>query len=177
MSQTAFLLLLLGFQKIPKIRFYVAELFAFAYLPIMPDRHECQINRVFIGRVREGVSKEELEDYVKKEIAGIQIKDSWVARSPPGFAFIELYSREDTDKCIKYLDGKPGCSHSTLAVEQARETRGEGGGRGRGRGRSSFRGGRDSRPRSPRYRSPQRHRSPVPRRAMSPPRREQRFDS
>ena len=78
----------------------------------MPEE---EINRVFIGRVSVGVSKEQLEDFVINELkdeAGIDIKlkEAWVARDPPGFAFIELYSREDTENCIKYLNGKEGCS-------------------------------------------------------------------
>ncbi|KAF8400417.1 hypothetical protein HHK36_013715 [Tetracentron sinense] len=62
----------------------------------------------------------------------------WVARRPPGYAFIDFDDRRDAQDAIREMDGKNG-----WRVEQSHNSRGggggggsRGGGGGRGRGRS-----------------------------------------
>ncbi|KAK8520275.1 hypothetical protein V6N12_004229 [Hibiscus sabdariffa] len=63
------------------------------------------------------------------------IQSVWVARRPPGYAFIDFEDRRDAEDAIRELDGKNG-----WRVELSHNSRGRGGGRGGsgggGRGRS-----------------------------------------
>lgn len=67
--------------------------------------------------------------------------DVWIARSPPGFAYIEFEDREDALAACEALDGKK-FDDRTLRVEMARHNGPRGGGRrSRSRDRSRERGG------------------------------------
>ncbi|KAJ9184139.1 hypothetical protein P3X46_007910 [Hevea brasiliensis] len=59
------------------------------------------------------------------------IRSVWVARRPPGYAFIDFDDKRDAEDAIHELDGKNG-----WRVELSHNSRGGGGGRGGGRGRS-----------------------------------------
>eukprot|EP00931_Biecheleriopsis_adriatica_P112043 TRINITY_DN86552_c0_g1_i1.p1 TRINITY_DN86552_c0_g1~~TRINITY_DN86552_c0_g1_i1.p1 ORF type:complete len:129 (+),score=21.84 TRINITY_DN86552_c0_g1_i1:63-449(+) len=103
------------------------------------------------------VDKQDLEDLFKE--FG-RISDIWVARQPPGFAFVTFDDERDADDAIKALDGKRfQGDHLRVQVSNNskgnRDGRGGGGGGGRG-GRSRSRRRRDSRSRSP----PRKRRSP-----------------
>ncbi|KAL0891372.1 hypothetical protein Bca101_015355 [Brassica carinata] len=88
----------------------------------------------------------------------------WVARRPPGYAFLDFEDPRDARDAIRDLDGKNG-----WRVEQS-HNRGGGGGGGRGGDRGGDRGRRRSRSRSPRYRrSPSYGRRSYSPRARSPP--------
>ncbi|KAJ9549111.1 hypothetical protein OSB04_021654 [Centaurea solstitialis] len=60
----------------------------------------------------------------------------WVARRPPGYAFVEFDDRRDALDAIRALDGKNG-----WRVELSHNSKGSGGGRGGSRGRGG--GGED----------------------------------
>ncbi|XP_078157784.1 serine/arginine-rich 22 [Carex rostrata] len=83
--------------------------------------------RVYIGNLDSRVSARELEDEFR--VFGV-LRNVWVARKPPGFAFIDFDDRRDAQDAIREIDGKNG-----WRVELSHK---EGGG---GRG---GRGGRDS---------------------------------
>lgn len=59
--------------------------------------------RVFIGGVDPGVGKVDLE----REFDRFgPIADVWVARNPPGFAFIVFKYSEDAERAVRRMDGR-----------------------------------------------------------------------
>ncbi|CAA3006947.1 serine arginine-rich splicing factor RSZ21A-like isoform X2 [Olea europaea subsp. europaea] len=88
------------------------------------------MSRVYVGNLDPRVSERDLEDEFR--IYGV-LRSVWVARRPPGYAFIEFDDRRDALDAIRDLDGKNG-----WRVELSHNSKGGGGSRG---GRS--RGGGD----------------------------------
>merc|ERR1719440_1476382 len=111
---------------------------------------ECKI---YIGGLPDDANKFDLEDAFSR--IG-RVRDVWVARKPPGFAFIEMEDRRDATDACKELDGTRLCGNR-VKVEMSNG--GKGGRGGRGRSRSPYRGGR----------SPPRRRSRSPRRSRRSP--------
>ncbi|GAB2275357.1 Serine/arginine-rich splicing factor rsz21 [Dionaea muscipula] len=86
--------------------------------------------RVYVGNLDPRVSERELEDEFR--LFGV-LRSVWVARRPPGYAFIEFDDRRDALDAIRALDGKNG-----WRVELSHNTKGgPGGGSRGGRGRGS----------------------------------------
>lgn len=75
-----------------------------------------------------------------------RLREVWVARTPPGFAFVEFEDARDARDAIRHLDGRKILGQR-IRVEAARgPPRGRGGGyRGRGGGRYGDRPPRDER--------------------------------
>merc|ERR1719461_1076921 len=139
--------------------------------------------KVYIGNLGNNASKYDLEDAFGKYGP---LRNVWVARNPPGFAFVEFEDPRDAEDSVRGLDGTRVCGQRVrveMSSGQSRGGRGEGGrgggggggdrrpigGRGghrRSRSRSRSRERRRSR-RSPSYRSMSRSRS----RSYTPPRR------
>ncbi|GAA0184817.1 RNA splicing factor [Lithospermum erythrorhizon] len=89
------------------------------------------MSRVYIGNLDPRVSERELEDEFRTYGT---IRSVWVARRPPGYAFIDFDDKRDAEDAIRGLDGKNG-----WRVELSHNSRDGGrggGGRGGGRGRS-----------------------------------------
>ncbi|KAF7830179.1 serine/arginine-rich splicing factor RSZ22-like isoform X1 [Senna tora] len=92
------------------------------------------MSRVYVGNLDSRVTERDLEDEFR--VFGV-IRSVWVARRPPGYAFIDFDDRRDAQDAIRELDGKNG-----WRVELSHNSRGGsgggggGGGRGGGRGRS-----------------------------------------
>ncbi|XP_042494286.1 serine/arginine-rich splicing factor RSZ22-like [Macadamia integrifolia] len=88
------------------------------------------MSRVYVGNLDPRVTERELEDEFR--VYGV-IRSIWVARKPPGYAFVDFDDRRDAQDAIRDLDGKNG-----WRVELSHNSRGYGGGGGRGgsRGRS-----------------------------------------
>ncbi|GMN39860.1 hypothetical protein TIFTF001_009081 [Ficus carica] len=76
---------------------------------------------------RPRVTERDLEDEFRTY--GV-IRSVWVARRPPGYAFIDFDDTRDAEDAIRELDGKNG-----WRVELSHNSRGGGGGGGRGGGR------------------------------------------
>ncbi|KAM7250135.1 hypothetical protein ACFE04_022018 [Oxalis oulophora] len=87
--------------------------------------------RVYVGNLDSRVTERDLEDEFR--IFGV-LRSVWVARRPPGYAFLEFDDRRDAMDAIRQLDGKNG-----WRVELSHNSKDGGGSRG-GRGRS---GGED----------------------------------
>ncbi|KAG5401437.1 hypothetical protein IGI04_016044 [Brassica rapa subsp. trilocularis] len=88
------------------------------------------MSRVYVGNLDPRVTERELEDEFR--VYGV-IKSVWVARRPPGYAFLDFEDSRDARDAIRDLDGKNG-----WRVEES-HNRGGGGGRG---GRGGGDGGR-----------------------------------
>lgn len=141
--------------------------------------------KLYIGNLDKHADKRDLENEFTK--FG-KIREVWVARHPPGFAFVTFDDDKDAEDAVRELDDRNICG-SRIKVEWAKSSGrkpppagGRGGGRDRGGGGYRGRGSRsppsrgDDRARSrsppPRRRSPSpyRRRSPSPRRSSPPPR-------
>ncbi|KAM7446256.1 hypothetical protein ABFA07_005302 [Porites harrisoni] len=82
--------------------------------------------KVYVGNLGSNGSKRELE--MEFERFG-RLHDVWVARNPPGFAFVEFVDLHDAEDAIKSLDGARICGER-VRVEMARTNNSRGGGGG-----------------------------------------------
>ncbi|XP_015911080.1 RNA-binding protein Rsf1 isoform X2 [Parasteatoda tepidariorum] len=106
---------------------------------------------VYVGGLSEDVQKEDLE----REFGKFgDLEKVWVARNPPGFAFIEFKDDQDANEAIKEMNGA-SINGSEIRVDISRGRGGRrggggggfrrgGGGRDGGFGRRGGRGGYDS---------------------------------
>ncbi|CAN4123973.1 unnamed protein product [Withania somnifera] len=84
------------------------------------------MSRVYVGNLDSRITERDLEDEFR--IYGV-LRSVWVARRPPGYAFIEFDDRRDALDAVRDLDGKYG-----WRVEISHNSSGRGGSRG-GHGR------------------------------------------
>ncbi|PKU87716.1 serine/arginine-rich splicing factor RSZ21A [Dendrobium catenatum] len=93
------------------------------------------MSRVYVGNIDPRVNERDLEDEFR--VYGV-IRSIWVARRPPGYAFIDFDDHRDAQDAIREMDGKNG-----WRVELSHNSKGGGGGGGRagGRGRDRQSGG------------------------------------
>ncbi|WCJ38400.1 Serine/arginine-rich splicing factor RSZ21 [Euphorbia peplus] len=90
--------------------------------------------RVYVGNLDPRISERDLEDEFR--IYGV-LRSVWVARRPPGYAFVEFDDRRDAMDAIRALDGK-----NSWRVELSHNSKGSGGGGDRGGGGGRGGGGR-----------------------------------
>ena len=90
--------------------------------------------KVYVGNLGDNGKKEEIEREFER--FG-RLHDVWVARNPPGFAFVEFEDARDAEDAIKELDGRHICG-ARVKVELSRH---RGGGRSRGGGGGGGGGG------------------------------------
>uniref|UniRef100_A0A8D8XB19 RNA-binding protein 1 n=1 Tax=Cacopsylla melanoneura TaxID=428564 RepID=A0A8D8XB19_9HEMI len=103
--------------------------------------------KVYIGGLGNNASKYEIEDGFTKYGP---LRNIWVARNPPGFAFVEFEDPRDAEDSVRGLDGTRMCGNR-VRVEMSSGKRRE-----RNYDSRPPRGGRrggDRRSRSPRRRS------------------------
>ena len=58
--------------------------------------------KVYVGDLGYGCAKQELEEVFSKY--GV-LRNVWVARKPPGFAFVEFEDSRDAEDAVRALDG------------------------------------------------------------------------
>jgi len=105
--------------------------------------------KVFIGGLRDDANRYDIEDVFNKYG---NVRDVWVARKPPGFAFVEMEDPRDAKDAARGLDGTRICgARVRVEMSEPGKRRGRGGAYGRDRSRSRSRS-RERRPRrSPSY--------------------------
>ncbi|XP_055899501.1 RNA-binding protein 1-like isoform X1 [Biomphalaria glabrata] len=128
--------------------------------------------KVYVGDLGYGCAKQELEEKFSKYG---QLRNVWVARKPPGFAFVEFEDSRDAEDAVRALDGsKINGRRVRVEMSSGRSRWSNRGGPGRGGGRQqqndNYRGGggggggRRSRSFSPRRHSRSHSASASPRR-------------
>ncbi|KAI3439034.1 hypothetical protein D9Q98_001444 [Chlorella vulgaris] len=128
--------------------------------------------KLWIGNLPEGIPDKDVEDAFSK--FG-RMKSCWVARKPPGFAFVEYDDKRDAEDAVRGLDGSNGWRVEFARASGPKAKGSYAGGRGRDEDRADGRaygggaGGRRSPAGSP---PPRMRRSPSyergPQRAISP---------
>merc|ERR1712183_544669 len=114
--------------------------------------------KIYIGGLRDDANRYDHEDAFTKYGP---VRNVWVARRPPGFAFVEMEDPRDAEDAVRGIDGTRVCG-SRVKVEMSN------GGKKRDRSRSRDRGRGDRRQRSrSRSRSPARRRRSPSYRSMS----------
>lgn len=88
------------------------------------------IFQVYVGNLDQRATKHQIEDIFSKYGP---LRNVWVARNPPGFAFVEYEDSRDAEDAVRNLDGSRACG-SRIRVEMSS-------GRTRNRGGSDRRGG------------------------------------
>ncbi|XP_050428541.1 serine/arginine-rich splicing factor 3-like isoform X1 [Adelges cooleyi] len=71
--------------------------------------------KVYIGNLKSNTSKYELEDIFTKYGP---LKNVWIARNPPGFAFVEYEDPRDAEDAVRGLDGTK-CGGSRIVVQMS----------------------------------------------------------
>uniref|UniRef100_A0A0A9WQB3 RNA-binding protein 1 n=1 Tax=Lygus hesperus TaxID=30085 RepID=A0A0A9WQB3_LYGHE len=85
--------------------------------------------KVYVGNLGNNASKNELEDVFSKYGP---LRNVWVARNPPGFAFIEFEDPRDAEDAVRALDGTRCCgTHIICEMSNGKTRSGRGGGRRR----------------------------------------------
>lgn len=60
------------------------------------------VGKVYVGNLGSSASKHEIESAFNKYGP---LKNVWVARNPPGFAFVEFDDTRDAEDAVRALDG------------------------------------------------------------------------
>ncbi|CAH1099982.1 unnamed protein product [Psylliodes chrysocephalus] len=91
--------------------------------------------KVYVGNLGSSASKHEIESAFGKYGP---LRNVWVARNPPGFAFVEFEDPRDAEDAVRGLDGTRCCgTRVRVEMSSGRSRRGGGGGGGR-RGPSRY---------------------------------------
>ncbi|XP_006613297.1 RNA-binding protein 1-like isoform X3 [Apis laboriosa] len=106
--------------------------------------------KVYVGNLGNSASKHEIESAFSKYGP---LRNVWVARNPPGFAFVEFEDPRDAEDAVRGLDGTRCCGTRVRVEMSSGRSRRASGGRRPGPRYSR------SRSRSPRRRSLTRSRS------------------
>jgi len=99
--------------------------------------------KVYIGNLGNSASKYEIEDAFKEYG---KLKNVWVARNPPGFAFVEFEDERDAEDAVRALDGTRICgarAQVEMSTGRSRNKGGRGGDRGGGGRDRGYGGDRD----------------------------------
>lgn len=82
----------------------------------MPRFREWDVKcKVYVGNLDQRATKHQIEDIFSKYGP---LKNVWVARNPPGFAFVEFEDSRDAEDAVRNLDGSRACG-SRIRVEMS----------------------------------------------------------
>ncbi|EJD73832.1 hypothetical protein LOAG_18772 [Loa loa] len=96
--------------------------------------------KVYVGGLPQDATSQELEDAFNR--FG-RIRKVWVARRPPGFAFVEFEDARDAEDAVKALDGTRICGvRARVEISHGRRRNGGYGGGGGGGGGGYYEGSR-----------------------------------
>uniref|UniRef100_A0A915PY78 RRM domain-containing protein n=1 Tax=Setaria digitata TaxID=48799 RepID=A0A915PY78_9BILA len=96
--------------------------------------------KVYVGGLPQDATSQELEDAFNR--FG-RIRKVWVARRPPGFAFVEFEDARDAEDAVKALDGTRICGvRARVEISHGRRRNGGYGGGGGSGGGGYYEGGR-----------------------------------
>uniref|UniRef100_A0A1I8EZ27 RRM domain-containing protein n=1 Tax=Wuchereria bancrofti TaxID=6293 RepID=A0A1I8EZ27_WUCBA len=110
------------------------------YLLNMSRRSDPLDCKVYVGGLPQDATSQELEDAFNR--FG-RIRKVWVARRPPGFAFVEFEDARDAEDAVKALDGTRICGvRARVEISHGRRRNGGYGGGGGGGGGGYYEGGR-----------------------------------
>ncbi|XP_032455121.1 serine/arginine-rich splicing factor 7 isoform X3 [Nasonia vitripennis] len=88
--------------------------------------------KVYVGDLGNSATKQELEDAFSHYGP---LKNVWVARNPPGFAFVEFEDARDAEDAVKALDGRTVCGRrARVELSNGERSRDRGGARRGGAG-------------------------------------------
>ncbi|KAI6231821.1 RRM domain-containing protein [Aphelenchoides besseyi] len=105
----------------------------------MSRRGEFLDAKVYIGGLPEDATTQEIEDAFHR--FG-RIRKVWVARRPPGFAFVEFEDSRDAEDAVKAMDGNRICGvRARVELSHGRRRNGAGNQGGGSYGRGSGGGG------------------------------------
>jgi len=97
---------------------------------------------VYVGNLDKGCTDTQLEDVFSRYG---KLKNVWVARAPPGFAFVEFEKAVDAEDACKELDGQDICGARVRVEMSSGKSRpkpfNDRGRRGGGGGGGGYRGG------------------------------------
>ncbi|XP_071809297.1 serine/arginine-rich splicing factor 7-like [Asterias amurensis] len=79
--------------------------------------------KVYVGNLGSSAGRREIEDEFSKYGP---LKNVWVARNPPGFAFVEYEDSRDAEDSVKGLDGAYICGHRAQVEMSSGEKRSRG---------------------------------------------------
>ncbi len=79
--------------------------------------------KVYVGNLGSSAGRREIEDEFCKYGP---LKNVWVARNPPGFAFVEFEDPRDAQDAVKGLDGAYICGHRAQVEMSSGEKRSRG---------------------------------------------------
>ena len=90
----------------PKLRLHllVSSSFAIKAPATMSSRHQDWDPRckVYVGNLGSNAARGEIEEAFSKYGT---LRNVWVARNPPGFAFVEFEDPRDAEDAVRALDG------------------------------------------------------------------------
>ncbi|PAV76864.1 hypothetical protein WR25_25964 [Diploscapter pachys] len=96
-------------------------------------------SKVYVGGLPNDATSQELEDVFYR--FG-RIRKVWVARRPPGFAFVEFEDGRDAEDAVKALDGSRICGvRARVELSHGRRRNGGSGGGGGGGGGGGYSSG------------------------------------
>ncbi|XP_057327902.1 RNA-binding protein 1-like isoform X2 [Microplitis mediator] len=140
---------------------HVYKYIVIKYKPTMSRYREWDLScKVYVGNLGSSASKHEIENAFSQYGP---LRNVWVARNPPGFAFVEFEDPRDAEDAVRGLHGKRCCGTRVRVEMSSGRSRRAGGGRrpgpkySRSRSRSPRSTGRSvsrhsrSRSRSPDY--------------------------